>query len=168
MDKLGFREYVLNELLYDKTKGNNFAEIEKIFNNHKKAKIYRDEDLYNNYTNYLGELQFNNEEGERSTNSSNAFLFYKKIVKNKNAKHFLNEYKKRFERYFQKKRKFEEINWEEFKTYNELRPMISFGVENITEEELEKMRKEIKPYYNEKEIKIELRSPSKSLMEEND
>ena len=30
LDRLGFREYVLNNLLYDESKGNNFSKIEKI------------------------------------------------------------------------------------------------------------------------------------------
>ena len=38
LDRLGFREYVLNNLLYDESKGNNFSKIEKIFDEYKKVK----------------------------------------------------------------------------------------------------------------------------------
>ena len=157
MDRLGFRKYVLNELLYDKLKGNDFREIEKIFDSYKDVKIFRRGDKwYNDYTTYLEELLFYNQDGEISGNSSNTFLFYKKIVQKKDSDKFLEEYGKRLEKYFSKKRKFEEIDWEEFKKYNELRLIVEFEFENITEEELEKIRKKIKPYYNEEEVLIKL------------
>lgn len=156
MDRLGFRIYVLNELLYDKSKGNDFREIEKIFDSYKDTKIFRRRDWYNNYNKYLQELQFYDENGEKSTNARNAFLFYKKKVKKEDEFKFLEQYGKKLEKYFSKKRKFEEIDWEEFKKYNELRPIVEFGFENITEEELEKIRKKIRPYYNEEEVLIKL------------
>ena len=157
MDRLGFRKYVLNELLYDKSKGNDFREIEKIFDSYKDVKIFRRGDKwYNDYTTYLEELLFYNQDGEIFGNSSNTFLFYKKIVQKKDSDKFLEEYGKRLEKYFSKKRKFEEIDWEDFKKYNELRPIVEFWFENITEEELEKIRKKIKPYYNEEEVLIKL------------
>ena len=157
MDGLGFRKYVLNELLYDKSKGNDFREIEKIFDSYKDVKIFRRGDKwYNDYTTYLEELLFYNQDGEIFGNSSNTFLFYKKIVQKKDSDKFLEEYGKRLEKYFSKKRKFEEIDWEEFKKYNELRLIVEFEFENITEEELEKIRKKIKPYYNEEEVLIKL------------
>ena len=43
LDRLGFREYVLNNLLYDESKGNNFSKIEKIFDEYKKGKIVESE-----------------------------------------------------------------------------------------------------------------------------
>ena len=127
MDRLGFRKYVLNELLYDKSKGNDFREIEKIFDSYKDVKIFRRGDKwYNDYTTYLEELLFYNQDGEIFGNSSNTFLFYKKIVQKKDSDKFLEEYGKRLEKYFSKKRKFEEIDWEDFKKYNELRPIVEF------------------------------------------
>ena len=164
MDRLGFRKYVLNELLYDKSKGNDFQEIEKIFDSCKDVKIHRRRDWYNNYDKYLQELQFYNENVEKSTNAGNTFLFYKKKIKEEDKFQFLEQYGKKLEKYFSKKRKFEEIDWEEFKKYNELRPIVEFEFENITEEELEKIRKKIKPYYNEEEvlIKLSIYTPPKS------
>ena len=59
-----------------------------------------------------------------------------------------------------KKRKFEEIDWYEFMKYNNLKPRITFIFENATEDDLKKLEKLIKPYYNEKEISIILESNS--------
>lgn len=57
LDRLGFREYVLNNLLYDESKGNNFSKIEKIFDEYKKGKIYREVGWYNQNNQYARELK---------------------------------------------------------------------------------------------------------------
>ncbi len=166
VDRLGFRGYVLNDLLYDKSKGNDFSEIEKIFNNYKKGEIYRRcSGGYNDPKDYLGELE--NEDVEdskyKNTPEENGFLFYNKILDITNDKEhdkFLEEYGKRLRSYFTKERNFEEIDWYEFMKYNNLKPRITFVFENVTEEELESIRKKIKPYYNEKDLNIILKTNS--------
>lgn len=162
VDRLGFREYVLNNLLYDKSRGNDFVEIEKIFNSYKKGKIYRETYWeYNDNTHYLRELEYEDNEG--NTRGYNGFLFYNKILDITNDKEhdkFLEEYGKRLRSYFTKERNFEEIDWYEFMKYNNLKPRITFVFENATEEELESIRKKIKPYYNEKDLNIILKTNS--------
>ena len=44
--------------------------------------------------------------------------------------------------------------------YNNLKPRITFIFENATEDDLKKLKKLIKPYYNEKEISIILEANS--------
>ena len=166
LDRLGFREYVLNNLLYDESKGNNFPEIEKIFGSYKKGKIYRSIYWWYNYPiDYLGELEYEDKKGNKSqkTQGYNGFLFYNKILNIQTIDEkdtFLKKYGERLRGYFNKKRKFEEIDWYEFMKYNNLKPRITFIFENATEDDLKKLKKLIKPYYNEKEISIILESNS--------
>ena len=166
VDRLGFREYVLNNLLYDKSRGNDFYEIEEMFNNYKKGKIYRRcSGGYNNPKDYLGELENADVEDSKYKNTpeENGFLFYNKILDIKNIEEkykFLEDYGKRLRSYFTEERKFEEIDWYEFMKYNNLKPRITFVFENATEEELESMRKKIKSYYNEKDLIILLKTNS--------
>ena len=160
LDRLGFREYVLNNLLYDEYKGNDFLEIEKIFNSYKKGKIYRKIYRWYNYPgNYLGELEFEDKEGYRHqyTKGNNGLLFYNKILNFKDVDEqdaFLKKYGERLRGYFNKKRKFEEIDWYEFMKYNHLKPRITFIFENAMEDDLKNLRKLIKPYYNEEDVSI--------------
>ena len=160
LDRLGFREYVLNNLLYDESKGNNFPEIEKIFGSYKKGKIYRSIYWwYNDPIDYLGELEYEDKKGNKSqkTQGNNGLLFYNKILNFKDVDEqdaFLKKYGERLRGYFNKKRKFEEIDWYEFMKYNHLKPRITFIFENATEDELKKLRKLIKPYYNEEDVSI--------------
>ena len=78
---------------------------------------------------------------------------------------FLKKYGERLRSYFNKKRKFEEIDWYEFMKYNHLKPRITFIFENATEDELKKLRKLIKPYYNEEDISIILETNLKETNE---
>ncbi len=164
ISRFGFEEYVLNNLLYDESKGNNFSEIEKIFDKYKKGKIYRNSDYsYGGGFNFLDELEYNDKTGRKWQNNKNGFIFYNQPVMIRNKEDndkFLKNYGDRLRDYFNKKRKFEEINWYEFMKYNHLKPRVTFIFENATEDDLKKLEKLIKPYYNEKEISIILESNS--------
>ena len=164
INRFEFEEYILNDFLYDKSKRNNFYEIEKIFDKYRKGIIYR-KAYYslNSISDYLGELEYIDEKGYRHQNIEIGFLFYNKILDFKDTDEkdtFLKNYGDRLRGYFNKKRKFEEIDWYEFMKYNNLKPRITFVFENAMEDDLKKMRKLIKPYYNEKEISIILESNS--------
>ena len=155
LDRLGFREYVLNNLLYDKSKGNNFSEIEKIFDEYKKGKIYREVGWYNQNNQYAGELKmfYGKEKDMKYNNAFSGFLVYKKANEKEG---YFNSYIEHFIKYFDKKVQFEKINWYEFKKYNQLRPVIIFNFENSEKKDLEKIRDKIKKYYNQEEVIIVL------------
>ncbi len=155
IDRLGFREYVLNNLLYDKSKGNDFSKIEKIFDEYKKGKIYREVGWYNKNEQYAKELKmfYGNEKNMKYDNDFSGFLVYKKANEKEG---YFNSYIERFIKYFDKKVQFEEINWYEFKKYNQLRPVIIFNFENSEKKDLEKIRDKIKKYYNQEEVIIVL------------
>lgn len=130
VDRLGFREYVLNNLLYDKSKGNDFTEIEKIFNNYKKGEVYRDTEGYN-YYDYNGSYKnlkifYGNKEDMKYDRFS-GFLVYKEAISEKEV---LDDYVQHFIDYFKEERKLEEMDWYDFKEYNKLRPVIIFRFEN--------------------------------------
>ena len=164
ISRFGFEEYVLNNLLYDESKGNNFSEIEKIFDKYKKGKIYRNSDYsYGGGFNFLDELEYNDKTGRKWQNNKNGFIFYNQPVMIRNKEDndkLLKKYGERLRSFFNKKRKFKEIDWYEFMKYNNLKPRITFIFENATEDDLKKLEKLIKPYYNEKEISIILESNS--------
>ena len=155
LDRLGFREYVLNNLLYDESKGNNFSEIEKIFDEYKKGKIYREVGWYNQNNQYAGELKmfYGKEKDMKYDNAFSGFLVYKKANEKEG---YFNSYIEHFIKYFDKKVQFEKINWYEFKKYNQLRPVIIFNFENSEKKDLEKIRDKIKKYYNQEEVIIVL------------
>jgi len=155
LDRLGFREYVLNNLLYDESKGNNFSEIEKIFDKYKKGKIYREVGWYNQNNQYAGELKmfYGKEKDMKYDNAFSGFLVYKKANEKEG---YFNSYIEHFIKYFDKKVQFEKINWYEFKKYNQLRPVIIFNFENSEKKDLEKIRDKIKKYYNQEEVTIVL------------
>ena len=65
----------------------------------------------------------------------------------------IEEYGKRYEKYFSTPRSLETINWEEYMKIHEIYPIIEFYFDG-TKEEKEKLRKEIEPYYNKKILDI--------------
>ena len=81
INRFEFEEYILNDLLYDKSRRNNFYEIEKIFDKYRRGVIYR-KAYYslNSISDYLGELEYIDEKGYRHQNIEIGFLFYNKIL----------------------------------------------------------------------------------------
>lgn len=65
----------------------------------------------------------------------------------------IEEYGKRYEKYFSTPRSLETINWEEYMKIHEIYPIIKFYFDG-TKEEGEKLQKEIEPYYNKKILDI--------------
>ena len=63
-------------------------------------------------------------------------------------------YGKKFEEYFSRPRKFEEIDWYEFMKYNDIHPIIVINLADSPEEKVKKIVKEIRPYYNHKDFTI--------------
>jgi len=66
----------------------------------------------------------------------------------------LKMYGKKLEEYFSKPRNFEEIDWYEFMKFNNIHPIITIYVGYFSKEKIEKIRDEIKPYYNQKDFTI--------------
>ena len=148
----GLQPYILNTLIYDKTKGNNFEKIEQIFKKHEGKITYQIksnvwecggiesqfEQFYNlNYVNNLN-----------CREKSEGFEYY-----NTYNSEVMEEYGKRYEKYFSTPRSLETINWEEYMKIHEIYPIIEFYFDG-TKEEKEKLRKEIEPYYNKKILDI--------------
>ena len=149
MIKYGFKPYVLNELIYDKAKGNDFSEIERILGKYEDKKIEASVvDRWQCYPNYeSASIMFVLDECMiHDYKNGTAKFSYEKILK----------YGSRLKEYFSKMRKFEEINWYEFMKYNSIHPVIYINIKDISKEELEKVRNEVKKYYNSDEVTISL------------
>ena len=119
--RYGFLPYVLNNLLYDKSKGNNFEEIEKIFKKYEEKyparKIYYQED----------NLTWRCETVKSHSDLGNTALFIQdekcEIGILGDGRYYIIEYSDEevekysyeLEKYFSEYRKLEEIDWYEFK-----------------------------------------------------
>ena len=149
IDYFGLRPYVLNELIYDKSKGNDFEKIEQILDK------------------YPGIVTFTQDEGWEcgdlnKTNIITSFMFVqddKCIVSGNSKKDYkysmekIKEYGKKFEEYFSKERNLKDINWDEFMKYNNITPIIQLNVvgrKEITKKQAQRILDEISPYYNKK------------------
>ena len=125
----GLQPYILNTLIYDKTKGNNFEKIEQIFKKYEGKITYH---IESNIWECGGiESQF-----EQSYNLD-----------------VIEKYEKKYKKYFSTPRSLETINWEEYMKIHEIYPIIKFYFDG-TKEEKEKLQKEIEPYYNKKILDI--------------
>lgn len=148
----GLQPYILNTLIYDKTKGNNFEKIEEIFEKYGEKITYAIknniwncggigepfEEFYN--LNYVNNINCRvKDKGSEDYNAYNSEV--------------MEEYGKRYEKYFSTPRSLETINWEEYMKIHEIYPIIEFYFDG-TKEEKEKLRKEIEPYYNKKILDI--------------
>ena len=145
----GLQPYILNTLIYDKTKGNNFEKIEQIFKKYEGKITYHIES--NNWECGGIESQFEQFYSLNYVNNINCAEKYGgSEYYNAYNSEVIEEYGKRYEKYFSTPRSLETINWEEYMKIHEIYPIIQFYFDG-TEEEKEKLRKEIEPYYN-KEI----------------
>ena len=138
IETFGFKPYIFNEFLYDKTKGNDFKEIEKIFDNYKGGKIH----YYSQYPVWdCGTVKNNVRQGSMLfVEDEECGISDEKDKKGRYSLRKLKEYGNRFSQYFSQKREFEKIDWYEFKKFNNLHPVIIFEVYNAERKELEKMR----------------------------
>ena len=148
----GLQPYILNTLIYDKTKGNNFEKIEQIFKKYEGKITYQ---IESNIWECGGiESQFEQSYNLNYVNNINCrkksegYEYY-----NAYNSEVMEEYGKRYEEYFSTPRSLETINWEEYIKIHEIYPIIKFYFDG-TKEEKEKLRKEIEPYYNKKILDI--------------
>lgn len=148
----GLQPYILNTLIYDKTKGNNFEKIEQIFKKYEGKITYQ---IESNIWECGGiESQFEQSYNLNYVNNINCrkksegYEYY-----NAYNSEVMEEYGKRYEKYFSTPRSLETINWEEYMKIHEIYPIIEFYFDG-TKEEKEKLRKEIEPYYNKKILDI--------------
>ena len=148
----GLQPYILNTLIYDKTKGNNFEKIEQIFKKYEGKITYP---IESNIWECGGiESQFEQSYNLNYVNNINCrkksegYEYY-----NTYNSEVMEEYGKRYEKYFSTPRSLETINWEEYMKIHEIYPIIKFYFDG-TKEEKEKLRKEIEPYYNKKILDI--------------
>lgn len=146
----GLKPYVLNELLYDKSKGNDFSKIEKIFDESGKINI-RD----------------NMNDGWSCDEIKDALVFMTTLdkckVKYKNDNQIYDNYEKiekydsLFWKYFIQGHKLETINWYNFLKFNNITPILIFELSpETTDNEMRKIRDKIIKHYNKKEILIKL------------
>ena len=160
IDYYGVRPYLWSSLIYDKSKGNDFEKIEKIL---KKHGIKYDEKIpvgVPRRTWVCGTMlkESNDESFEKNLISKNTVLTVideecgNQIVEGKVER--LKMYGKKLEEYFSKPRNFEEIDWYEFMKFNNIHPIITIYVGYFSKEKIEKIRDEIKPYYNQKDFTI--------------
>lgn len=160
IDYYGLRPYLWSSLIYDKSKGNDFEKIEKIL---KKHGIKYDEKIpvgVPRRTWLCGTMlkEWNDESFEKNLISKNTVLTVideecgNQIVEGKVER--LKMYGKKLEEYFSKPRNFEEIDWYEFMKFNNIHPIITIYVGYFSKEKIEKIRDEIKPYYNQKDFTI--------------
>lgn len=161
IDYYGLRFYVLNKLIYDKSQGNDFEQIEKILDKYSTPDI---EILSATYDEgwECGNLD------KRSKHEWIPFMYVQdeKCVISKDSYENkydiysierIKKYGEKFEKYFSKERKFEEIDWKEFLEYNNITPIINFYIYRnttdrrlIKKEEAQKLLMEMSPYYNKK------------------
>ena len=160
IDYYGLRPYLWSSLIYDKSKGNDFEKIEKIL---KKHGIKYDKKVpvgVSKRTWVCGTMlkEWNHESFEKSLISKNTVLTVideecgNQIVEGTVER--LKMYGKKLEEYFSKPRNFEEIDWYEFMKFNNIHPIITIYVGYFSKEKIEKIRDEIKPYYNQKDFTI--------------
>ena len=148
----GLQPYILNTLIYDKTKGNNFEKIEQIFKKYEGKITYQ---IESNIWECGGiESQFEQSYNLNYVNNINCREKYEgSTYYNAYNSEVMKEYGKRYEKYFSTPRSLETINWEEYIKIHEIYPIIEFYFDG-TKEEKEKLRKEIEPYYNKKILNI--------------
>ena len=148
----GLQPYILNTLIYDKTKGNNFEKIEQIFKKYEGKITYQ---IESNIWECGGiESQFEQSYNLNYVNNINCREKYEgSTYYNAYNSEVMEEYGKRYEKYFSIPRSLETINWEEYMKIHEIYPIIEFYFDG-TKEEKEKLQKEIEPYYNKKILDI--------------
>lgn len=140
---LGLTPYVLDEFIYDTSKGNNFKEIEKIFDSYGKGIIKFQWDR----TAYLICVDRNSEQ---------EFEDYSTIPQKKcEERNDIVDYKK----YFYKERELDKIDWEEYMKTFDYYPVLEFDAtgEGIGKKEVIEINKKIAPYFNKKLLHIHVK-----------
>ena len=159
IDKYGLRPYLWSQLIYDKSKGNDFEKIESILKKHgvesdKKPNI----SSFGKWTCGIIPKEWDSEISTQILTRNNTTLTVideecgNEVAEGKVER--MKIYGKKFEEYFSRPRKFEEIDWYEFMKYNDIHPIIVINLADSPEEKIKKIVKEIRPYYNHKDFTI--------------
>ena len=148
----GLQPYILNTLIYDKTKGNNFGKIEQIFKKYGekityaiKKNIWNCGGIGEPFEQFYDLNYVNNKKCRKKNEKYEDYDTYNLDV--------IEKYEKKYKKYFSTPRSLETINWEEYMKIHEIYPIIKFYFDG-TKEEKEKLQKEIEPYYNKKILDI--------------
>ena len=148
----GLQPYILNTLIYDKTKGNNFEKIEEIFEKYGekityaiKKNIWNCGGIGEPFEQFYDLNYVNNKKCRKKNEKYEDYDTYNLDV--------IEKYEKKYKKYFSTPRSLETINWEEYMKIHEIYPIIKFYFDG-TKEEKEKLQKEIEPYYNKKILDI--------------
>ena len=155
IDYYGVRPYLWSSLIYDKSKGNDFEKIEKIFDEYPNIKY--------DATNVQWECGLLD---KRDPGYSVSFIYVQDkecVIKKKNYKDRVDEYSlkgiekygKIFNEYFSQERNLVEIDWYEFMKFNNITPILIFDIPDyLTKKDVEKLRDEITKHYNKKDFII--------------
>ena len=137
---LGLTPYILDNFIYDTSKGNNFKEIEKIFDSYGKGTVefQWDRTAYLRCVDRESKLEF-----------EDYTTIPKKTCKEEDT---MTGYKK----YFFKERELDKINWEEYMEFFDLYPVLEFDAtgKGIGKKEVIEINKKIAPYFNKKLLHI--------------
>ena len=128
IDYYGVRPYLWSSLIYDKSKGNDFEKIEKIFDEYPNIKY--------DATNVQWECGLLD---KRDPGYSVSFIYVQDkecVIKKKNYKDRVDEYSlkgiekygKIFNEYFSQERNLVEIDWYEFMKFNNITPILIFDI----------------------------------------
>ncbi len=168
--ELGLKPYVLNEFIYDRGRGNNFEEIEKILDSYRKKykgliiEYYEIGETRETKEKKIWGCAGNIEAGVINfVKNSDCIIEYtdkdtgQSIVEYDEKE--IEVYRRKYREYFRKRRVFDEMDWEEYMKHNEVYPVINFLIRyknvkdrQVPESELkEEIKKKIGPYFN-KEI----------------
>ena len=159
IDKYGLRPYLWSQLIYDKSKGNDFEKIESILKKHG-IKYDKEHNMgsFGKWACGIIQKEWNGEIFTKSLTRHNTTLTVideecgDEVTEGKFER--MKIYGKKFEEYFSRPRKFEEIDWYEFMKYNDIHPIIVIYVTDYPEEKVKKIVKEIRPYYNHEDFTI--------------
>ena len=137
---LGLTPYILDNFIYDTSKGNNFKEIEKIFDSYGKGTVefQWDRTVYLRCVDRESELEFEDYTTipQKSCKEDDDMTGYKK--------------------YFYKERELNKMNWEEYMEFFDLYPVLEFDAtgKGIGKKEVIEINKKIAPYFNKKLLHI--------------
>ena len=143
-----FQQYILNELIYDKSKGNDFEKIEEIFSRYDvevssgfysppRIDCFSSSEVKPSFTRIYKVLD---KECTRDSDSGGYSVF-------------LEKYSNKVSNYFKIKRSFSEIDLYNYMKENKIYPTLVFQIDTSTEE-LGKIKEDITKYYNPEEIQI--------------
>ena len=173
--ELGLKPYVLNEFIYDRSRGNDFEEIEKILDNYRKKykgliiEYYEIDEETRTKEKKIWGCAGNIEAGVINfVKNSDCIIEYIEEITGKPDEKYnekvIEVYRQKYRNYFSRRRVFDEIDWEEYMRLNEVYPVIKFLIRyknakdrKIPDSELkEEIKKSIAPYFNKEIMYIDI------------